>query len=63
MATCTKWKDAEEEQQKFNELLSMINELSDDTSLYQVKLTVNTVEDGKAVHHSVNWARKMVEGE
>ena len=47
MATFTKWKDAEEEQQKFNELLSMINELSDDTSLYQVKLTVNTVEDGK----------------
>ena len=33
MATLTKWKDAEEEQQKFNELLSMINELSDDTSL------------------------------
>lgn len=63
MATFTKWKDAEEEQQKFNELLSMINELSDDISLYQVKLTVITAEDGKTVHHSVNWARKMVEGE
>lgn len=63
MTTFTKWKDAEEEQQKFNELLSIINELSDDTSLYHVKLTVITVEDGKTIHHSVNWDRKMVEDE